>query len=51
VPALAPFILVGLLVWWLVRRHNRKKEEARVAAEATKKEPTIESPHADSNPR
>jgi signal transduction histidine kinase len=51
VPALAPFILVGLLVWWLIRRHNRKKEAARAAGEAAKKEPTLESTHADGNPR
>jgi len=50
VPALAPFILVGLLVWWLMRRHNRKKE-ARLAEDAAKKEPTIESANADGNPR
>ena len=27
VPALAPFILVGLFVWWLVRRSERKRAE------------------------
>jgi len=51
VPALAPFILVGLFVWWLIRRNDRKKA-AKAAAEAEKKEPTLESPqHADGNPR
>ena len=50
VPALAPFILVGLFIWWLFRRHKRKKEE-RLAGETAKKEPTLESTHADGNPR
>jgi hypothetical protein len=32
-PALAPFLLVGLVVWWLVRRHERRKlaREAQAA--------------------
>jgi hypothetical protein len=42
VPALAPFILVGLFVWWLIRRSDRKK-----AAQAA----ALESTHADGNPR
>jgi hypothetical protein len=33
-PALAPFILLGLVIWWLVRR-SRRKGEARTAAAAT----------------
>ena len=32
-PAVAPFLLVGLLVWWLVRRHDRKLERAKHAAQ------------------
>ena len=36
VPPLAPFILVGLFIWWLVRR-SRKRGEAR----APKVEPTL----------
>jgi signal transduction histidine kinase len=51
VPALAPFILVGLLVWWLIRRNDRKAAERRAAADAAR-EPTLESTnHADGNPR
>jgi hypothetical protein len=50
VPALAPFILVGLFVWWLIRRSDRKAAERKAAAEAAR-EPTLESSHADSNPR
>ena len=40
VPALAPFILLGLLIWWLVRRSRRKKAQALV--EPQRKEPTID---------
>jgi hypothetical protein len=42
VPALAPFILVGLLIWWLVRRSQRKKAAADAA---------LESAHAHRDPR
>ncbi len=42
VPALAPFILVGLFVWWLIRRSDRKK-----AAQAA----ALESSNANGNPR
>jgi hypothetical protein len=31
-PVLAPFLLVGLGVWWLVRRNDRKQAAAREAA-------------------
>jgi hypothetical protein len=34
VPALAPFIIVGLIVWWFVRRHERKKAAAAAAVNA-----------------
>ena len=50
VPALAPFILVGLFVWWLVRRSDRKAAERKAAADSAR-EPTIESGNADSHPR
>jgi hypothetical protein len=40
VPALAPFILVGVIVWWLVRRHERKK----AAAAAMPTAPAAEKP-------
>jgi hypothetical protein len=32
-PSVAPFLLVGLVVWWLVRRHDRRKlaREAQAA--------------------
>jgi hypothetical protein len=46
VPALAPFILVGLLVWWFIRRSDRKKAEAQAAAQTT----TLKSPDAHGNP-
>src|SRR5688500_1075969 len=48
VPALAPFILVGLFVWWLIRRSKRKS-----AAEAAELPATtgLESGHADGHPR
>jgi two-component sensor histidine kinase/gas vesicle protein len=36
-PVMAPFLLVGLGIWWLVRRSDRKSQ--------------LESPHADSHPR
>ena len=42
VPALAPFILVGLFVWWLIRRSDRKK-----AAQAA----ALQSSNANGNPR
>jgi len=42
VPALAPFILVGLFVWWLIRRSERKAAEKSAA---------LKSSNADSNPR
>jgi len=32
-PVLAPFLLVGLGVWWLVRRHDRKVSAAAAAAQ------------------
>jgi hypothetical protein len=53
VPALAPFILVGLFVWWLMRRSKRKKaaKAAQAAEELVRKEPTLESSNADGNPR
>ena len=52
VPALAPFILVGLFVWWLIRRSDRKKAAKAAAEDAARKEPTLESAqHADGNPR
>ncbi|MGE5616178.1 MAG: sensor histidine kinase [Bacillota bacterium] len=38
VPALAPFILVGLFIWWLVRRANRKQAAEQAAQ---RKEPTL----------
>jgi two-component sensor histidine kinase len=31
-PVLAPFLLVGLGIWWLVRRHDRKVSAAAAAA-------------------
>jgi cytochrome oxidase assembly protein ShyY1 len=31
---LAPFILVALGIWWLVRRNRRKAEAAGVATKA-----------------
>ena len=33
-PAVAPFLLVGLGIWWLVRRHDRKLDAAKAAAAA-----------------
>lgn len=27
-PVLAPFLLIGLFIWWLVRRHDRKLDAA-----------------------
>ena len=42
VPALAPFIMVGLFVWWLIRRSERK---------AASKSAALESSNADSHPR
>jgi hypothetical protein len=36
-PVMAPFILLGLGIWWLVQRNKRKAR--------------IESPHAHSHPR
>jgi len=50
VPALAPFILIGLFIWWLVRRSKRKAAAAAAAGEP-RVEPTIKSPDADSHPR
>ncbi|HET9578903.1 MAG TPA: hypothetical protein VFP44_13800, partial [Usitatibacter sp.] len=31
-PVLAPLLLVGLFIWWLVRRHDRKLDAARPPA-------------------
>jgi len=31
-PVLAPFLLVGLGIWWLVRRNDRRQAAAREAA-------------------
>jgi hypothetical protein len=31
-PVLAPFLIVGLGIWWLVRRNDRKQAAAREAA-------------------
>ena len=45
VPALAPFILVGLFVWWLIRRSDRKKAEQAARAAAP-----LKSPDAHGNP-
>ena len=45
VPALAPFILVGLFVWWLIRRSDRKK-----AAQAAVEAAPLKSPDAHGNP-
>jgi hypothetical protein len=36
-PVMAPFILLGLGIWWMVRRGKQKSQ--------------IESPHAHGNPR
>jgi cytochrome oxidase assembly protein ShyY1 len=38
-PVLAPFILLGLGIWWLVRR-NKQKAAADAAAAAQRIEPT-----------
>jgi hypothetical protein len=57
VPALAPFILVGLFVWWLVRRSDRKAAAKAAAANATAANATAEdaatlkSADADRDPR
>jgi hypothetical protein len=40
-PALAPLVLLGLGLWWLIRRGKRKKAEAAAAA---KVEPRMETP-------
>ncbi len=49
VPALAPFILVGLLVWWLVRRHERKRaaEERAALDRAAAAAPPAAAPAAE----
>jgi Zn-dependent protease with chaperone function len=50
-PVLAPFVLVGLVVWWFVRRSKKAKEAAAAAAQPAKVEPTMgvspPSPPAD----
>jgi hypothetical protein len=33
-PVLAPFILLGLAIWWLIRRNQRKAAEAKENAPA-----------------
>jgi hypothetical protein len=40
-PALAPLVLLGLGLWWLMRRGKRRKAEATAAVPV---EPTIQSP-------
>ena len=40
VPALAPFILFGLAIWWLVRRSKKK---AQAATQAQRTEPTLDA--------
>jgi len=42
-PALAPLVLLGLGLWWLIRRNKRRKAEA----EAAKVEPKMQSAPAD----
>jgi hypothetical protein len=57
VPALSPFILLGLAIWWLVRRSRRNREGlpptgtgSNGAAGATRVEPTLEPAAARETP-